>query len=81
MTDDPQVLVVLARLEGKLDATVAAHSTDIKNLHGTKSDHENRIRVLEGKSTISPGQLWAGLVGTLGAGAALAGIVQAFLGK
>lgn len=79
MNDDAPVLVVLARLEGKLDSTIASHSTDIRNLHGTKSDHENRIRLLEAKSTVSAGQLWAGLTATLAAASAIVVILRALI--
>lgn len=85
MTDSPtdSVLVVLARLEGKVDANLAAHGTDINGLKLGRDDHEIRLRALEGqpvcdpervraledRRTVSPGQLWAGLIGVAALGA------------
>ncbi|HEY0774178.1 MAG TPA: hypothetical protein VGD51_08865 [Nocardioidaceae bacterium] len=56
--------VILARMEVKLDHALAS-----------QADHEQRIRVLEDKKTVSPFQLWtvtASGVATLGVIAGLA---------
>lgn len=75
---DQALLVAFARLEGKVDLTLA----EITALKGTDADHEHRlrnieaapipdpdtesrIRRLEDRRTISPGQLWAGLLGVV----------------
>ncbi|MEO2133373.1 MULTISPECIES: hypothetical protein [unclassified Microbacterium] len=60
------VLVTLARLEGKLDANLAAHAADLGALKDSRVDHEGRLRSLESRPTVSPAQLWAGLIGTVG---------------
>lgn len=77
------VHVILARLEGKLDANLAAHGGDIANLKTQNADHEARIRVgereiarLDRKPTVSPRQLWVAFTSAAGAGAALAAIFK-----
>lgn len=82
MPDGPEntaLLVAFARLEGKVDLTLA----ELVVLKATDADHENRlrsiearpipdaetdkrVRALEDRRTISPAQLWAGLVGVTG---------------
>lgn len=78
-----EVHVILARLEGKLDANLAAHGGDIANLKTQNVDHETRIRFTEReigridrKPTVSPKQLWAGFASAAGTGAALAAIFK-----
>jgi hypothetical protein len=39
--------VTLARLEGKIDATLATINADLRTQGGTLGDHEERIRQLE----------------------------------
>jgi len=58
---DPQtaLLVALARLEAKVDLVIGEHTTKI-------ADHENRIRTVEQKSTVSPLGLWTAVLGALG---------------
>ena len=77
--DNSEVLVAIARLDGKLDLTLAETAV----LKATDADHESRIRVIEAqpapdaetegrlkvletKSTVSAAQLWFGLVGVCG---------------
>ena len=59
MSESESVLVLLARLEGKLDAALAG----AEMLKETSSDHETRIRVLESKQTVTPKFLWSSLIG------------------
>lgn len=84
------VHVILARLEGKLDANLAAHGGDIANLKTQNADHEARIRTgekeinrlgreierVDKKPMVTPKQLWAGFTTAAGAGAALAAIFK-----
>ncbi len=73
---ESEVLVAIARLDGKLDLTLA----EITALKAGDADHEvrlraveaapvpdpetaSRLKALEDRRTISPGQLWAGLLG------------------
>ena len=75
------IATTLARLEGKLDASLAGqagridvHSERIRGLEEQNVDHENRLRTQESRRTISPKQLWAGLggsVATMAAGSAI----------
>lgn len=77
--DNAEVLVAIARLDGKLDLTLAETAA----LKAADADHESRIRVIEAKPipdeeterrlqaieakrTVSPGQLWLGLTGVVG---------------
>lgn len=83
MNEDTEVRVILARLEGKLDANLAAHGGDIATLKSNDADKEARIRFLEAevnrvdaKPTVSPKQLWLGFTSAAGAGAALAAILR-----
>lgn len=78
-TDNSEVLVAIARLDGKLDLTLAETAA----LKATDADHETRLRsieiqpvpdkktserldALEDRRTVSPGQLWTGLLGVAG---------------
>ena len=76
MTDETEVRVILARLEGKLDANLAAHGGDIATLKANYSDKESRLRVQESRMTVSPAQLWTGLLGAVGAASALGALVK-----
>lgn len=74
-----QILVAIASLDGKVTGALGA----IENLKGTDTDHEARLRKIEESLTsqryITPGQLWAGLIGLAGVGAAVATIVATVL--
>lgn len=85
VTEETEVRIILARLEGKLDANLAAHSGDISTLKTQQADHETRIRVgerrineVDSKPTVSPKQLWAGLGGAVAVAAGIASIIRAF---
>lgn len=54
MTDADSVLVLIARIEGKLDAVLQRGEAAEKR----QEDHEARIRVLEAKPSVSPRFLW-----------------------
>ncbi|WP_193596061.1 hypothetical protein [Microbacterium sp. YJN-G] len=79
VADNSEVLVAIARLDGKLDLALAETAA----LKATDADHEGRIRTIEAKPvpdeetdkrlskleerrTVSPGQLWTGLLGVAG---------------
>ncbi|QOI66934.1 hypothetical protein SEA_GARDENSTATE_22 [Microbacterium phage GardenState] len=53
--DETAVLVAIARLEGKVDATLAVHGADLSRLRDADADHEARIRSLERKLWIAAG--------------------------
>lgn len=76
VTDETEVRVILARLEGKLDANLAAHSGDIATLKGNDADKEQRLRIQEARRTISPAQLWAGIVTAIGGATGLATLIR-----
>ena len=74
--DNSEVLVAIARLDGKLDLALAETAA----LKAADADHEVRIRTIESKPipdeetdkrlkavearrTVSPAQLWFGLLG------------------
>lgn len=82
VSDETEVRVILARLEGKLDANLAAHGGDIANLKAQNLDQEARLRHVESevsrvdsKPTVSPKQLWVGFTGAV---AAATGVVVLF---
>lgn len=77
--DNSEVLVAIARLDGKLDLALAETAA----LKAADADHEVRIRTIESKPipdeetdkrlkaveerrTVSPAQLWAGMLSVLG---------------
>lgn len=62
---DPALLVAIARLETKVDVALSDHGRQIR-------DHEDRLRNVESKSTVSPRALWTAV--TSGAGAVLAAL-------
>ncbi|WP_336628451.1 MULTISPECIES: hypothetical protein [unclassified Microbacterium] len=45
----------------------------------TLKDHETRIRAQEARRTVSPRDLWTGIIGAASAGAAIASIIQAVI--
>lgn len=77
--DNSEVLVAIARLDGKLDLALAETAA----LKAADADHEVRIRTIEAKpvpdegtearlraledrKAVTPGQLWLGLIGVTG---------------
>lgn len=76
--DETQVRVILARLEGKLDANLAAHGGDIATLKANDADKEVRLRTQEARRTISPQQLWAGIATAVGTATGLATLIRVF---
>lgn len=84
-----EVLVAIARLDGKLDLALAETAA----LKAADADHESRIRVieakpipdeetdkrlkgLEAKRTVTPGQLWTGLISVAGLIGIVIGIIN-----
>lgn len=89
VTEYTGIATTLARLEGKLDASLAGqagridvHSERIRGLEEQNVDHENRLRTQEARHTISPKQLWAGIgasVATMAAGTAVVNAVAPYI--
>jgi hypothetical protein len=88
MDQETTLLVAFAKLEGKVDLTLtelgalkAADSDHEQRLRSIESlpipdaSTEQRLRVLEDRRTISPAQLWAGLVGVAGVLASVATVL------
>lgn len=84
-----EVLVAIARLDGKLDLALAETAA----LKANDADHEARIRhmeaqpvpdpetaarlvAVENRRTVSPGQLWVGLIATCGLVLTVLGIAE-----
>lgn len=78
MSDETEVRVILARLEGKLDANLAAHGGDIATLKANDADKEIRMRAQEARRTVSPQQLWAGIASAIGSAVGIASIIRVF---
>lgn len=78
MNDETSIQVTLARLEGKLDVSLATHGSEINQLKEDNNDKEKRLRVIEARSTISVGQLWAGLLGTVTVASGVAAFIRSF---
>lgn len=60
MPEQDSVFVLLARLEGKLDAVLAGNVLTKEKV----DDHEIRIRAIEARPYITPWKLWSSLLGT-----------------
>ena len=78
MDEQGSILVLLARMEGKLDVVVASVESTKEALGSTNrtvADHEARLRVVEGRPYITPWKLWTSL---LGAVTAVVGLLQIF---
>jgi hypothetical protein len=79
------VLVQLARMEGKIDAAVAAHGTKIEELARRQDKADNdilkdiqpRLRAVEARPSVSPRALLAGLASV----AAIIAALTPFLDK
>ncbi|QZD97648.1 hypothetical protein SEA_PLATTE_55 [Microbacterium phage Platte] len=76
MTDETEIRVILARLEGKLDANMASQGGDIETLKANDSDKELRLRAVEHRPTVSPGQLWTGILGAIAGASGIAGLMR-----
>lgn len=61
---------LLVRIDTRLDAVIE-----------DKKDHEARIRKLEDRRTVSPGQLWSGLAGAVGAASAAIPVINWVVNK
>ena len=71
-----------AEMSGKLDTLIAKQEAaesrrdeDRSTHDGRLTDHENRLRVVEARRTVSPLGLWSVVLGAIGA---LAGLAAAF---
>jgi hypothetical protein len=90
--ESTQLLVAFAKLEGKVDLTLA----EMNALKSTDSDHESRLRhieskpqpdpdteqrlkVLEERRTISPAQLWGAVLGIGGLLGSIGTIIALFV--
>lgn len=71
-SSEAALLVALTRMEAKVDVALAQHGADIQSHAKDIGDHEDRIRRLESKPTVSPKALWTA-IGS-GAGLILAGL-------
>lgn len=78
-SDNSEVLVAIARLDGKLDLALAEtaalkaadadHEVRIRSIEAKPvpdEDTDKRLKTLEERRTVSPGQLWTGLLGVAG---------------
>lgn len=70
--EEQDLFIILTRLEGKVDTSLAVQGGDISILKANDADKELRMRAMESRSTVTVGQLWTGLLGAVGAAAALA---------
>ncbi|MCZ9884633.1 hypothetical protein [Arthrobacter sp. B2a2-09] len=60
---ETSLLLAFTRLEGKVDVALTQHGADIKATAKEVDDHEDRIRALEARPTVSPRGLWATVSG------------------
>lgn len=78
-TPESALLMVVMRLETKVDVALAQHGADIQNQGRDIQDHEDRIRKLELKPTVSPGVLWTTVASAAGLFLAATPILQKIL--
>lgn len=69
------VLVSLTRMEAKMDVALAQHGAKISAHGDALDDHEERLRVVESRKTVSPGALWA----TVGSAVAAFGVAAPYI--
>lgn len=73
MNDETEIRVILARLEGKLDTSLATHGAEIsslkdqvRKLENEKAALEKRVWDQEQRRFVSPAQLWSGILAAIG---------------
>ena len=82
MGDNTEVLVAIAKLEGMLGLALRQaedHETRIRVIEAQPTpdpDTADRLAKLESRSTVSPRQLWAGLISVLGVVVAVTTILE-----
>lgn len=74
------LLMVVMRLETKVDVALAQHGADIKAQGKDIEDHESRLRVLELRPTVSPRVLWTTVASAAGLVLASMPLVEKILG-
>lgn len=76
---EPQILMALTRMEAKVDVALAQHGAKIDGLTTETQDHEVRLRAIEARRTITPAELWAVVLGALGAFVAISTLYERFI--
>lgn len=85
-TEDPKLLPGLS-FETQVLVSLTEIKSELKPVTQAVTDHETRIRdiesvrlrALEDRRTISPGQLWGGLLGVATLGSGIAAMIALFL--
>jgi hypothetical protein len=77
--DSTALLVGMTRLEAKVDVVLAQHGAKIDAHASDLQDHEERLRVLEARPTVSPRVLWTTVASIITALAAVLGSIALFL--
>lgn len=78
-TTQPEILVALTRMEAKVDVALAQHGAKIDSLTADGQDHEVRLRAIESRPTVTPGGLWAAVLGGIGGFVALSTLYERFI--
>ncbi len=60
--EDP-VITAIRKLEAKLDIAIAQHRAELDLAARHDTDHEERLRALEARQTVTPKALWSVVVG------------------
>lgn len=85
MTDDEEhretrdLLIAFTRMEAKVDIALAQHGAKLDEIAKDVIDHETRVRVIEGRSTVTPTGLWTTVLGALTAFGVLATLYDRFM--
>lgn len=71
-TEAHAVLVAVTRLEAKVDVALAQHGARLEEHSRGISDHEERLRAVEARKTVSPAGLWTAVASAVAAFGVLA---------
>lgn len=72
-------LIVLTRLEAKVDVALERHSNTLAGHTADLLDHETRLRAIEARSTVTPTALWTTVLGAITAAGILLSIADRFI--
>lgn len=73
------LLIAFTRMEAKVDIALAQHGAKLDEIAKDVTDHETRVRVIEGRSTVSPTGLWTTVLGAITAFGLLATLYDRFI--
>ena len=73
------LLIAFTRMEAKVDIALAQHGAKLDEIVKDVTDHETRVRVIEGRSTVTPMGLWSAVLGAITAFGLLTTLYDRFM--